>query len=79
MSKQEFSQWFTNGEKPWEPGVYQQRSGFLRKVGYQRWDGRKWYGWHEDAEEARKCLWPVAPGFQNDPWRGLAHPPKAKP
>ena len=79
MSKQKLTKWFTNGEKPWEPGVYQQRSGVKKALGYQKWDGKSWYRWCKTANEAAKEAGVVSILYANDPWRGLARPPKAKP
>lgn len=79
MSKKKLSRWFVNGEKPWEQGVYQQRSGVEKKLGYQKWDGKCWYGWCRTAHEASKEKSVVHIHNANDPWRGLARPPKGKP
>lgn len=79
MSEPKLTPWFVNGEKPVRKGVYQQKSGSGRLLGYQRWDGKHWCTWHENAETAGKDREAVVSFHQNDPWRGLAHPPKAKP
>lgn len=82
MSKQQFSQWFTNGEKPWESGAYMVRCKNSRF--YAHWDVD--FGWGGGsrtpmtAYEDRGCG--ADPNFYNaggNSWRGLAHPPKAKP
>ena len=79
MSKQKLTPWFVNGEKPVRKGVYQQMCGSGRKLGYQQWTGKHWCDWCETPEMAATYFDPVVTFHQNDPWRGLAHPPKAKP
>lgn len=78
MSEPKLTPWFVNGERPVRKGVYQQMNGQDR-LGYQYWDGVFWHGWAETARAARKDYGIAAHSHQNDPWRGLAHPPKAKP
>lgn len=67
--------WFDGSkQKPWEPGPYEQKSGFFGEVGFQYWDGSLWYAWDETVEGAmrhyqRRDLADIS--LQNDPWRGL--------
>ncbi len=76
MSKAKLTEWFDGRkQKPWEPGVYQQKSGSLMMIGFQYWDGRVWYTWEETKEGAMRNYRHRAIAFstyQNDPWRGLA-------
>ena len=70
--------WFPGHIKPKRVGVYQQLSAIEKRLGYQRWDGKKWSPWFSKAEDAacygRECA-PAAEEYQNDPWRGLAERP----
>lgn len=75
MSKQKLTPWFRNGEKPARKGVYQQMSGTGDRLGYQRWDGKRWMVWCETAEAAAGKHIPVRHSSQGDPWRGLAEKP----
>jgi hypothetical protein len=73
--------WFHGREKPARKGVYQQWSGSGALIGYQYWDGRKWYVWAETAAVALaryKHRHFVADDFQHDSWRGLSCPPNVK-
>lgn len=82
MSEQELTPWFVNGEKPARKGVYQQMCGFGKQVGYQYWSGARWYPWHETAASANKYRGAEkchSYAHCGEEWRGLAHPPKAKP
>ena len=76
MSKPKLTEWFPGDVKPAREGVYQQLCGDAVVVGYQRWDGRRWYGWRETADEAERASQTAAAGFQGDPWRGLAQDPR---
>lgn len=75
MSKKlKLTPWFRDGQKPARRGVYQQRNPF-GVIGYQRWDGERWYGWCRTAEAAAIHGNPVAEFYSRDPWRGLAANP----
>lgn len=74
MIKSKLTPWFKN-QKPYRIGVYQQRSGLYREIGYQRWDGKLWFSWCKTPEEAAREPWPACVTCQNDPWRGLAEKP----
>ena len=78
MSEQELTRWFTNGENPWEPGVYERRA---KQVGqYSYWNGWYWcLGAHHIRAAADEDAKAKPSSCQDAPWRGLAHPPKAKP
>lgn len=67
--------WFPGAIKPVRPGVYQQKSGGGHMVGYQRWDGMRWFLWIEDPDGAANQTFSAADGRQNDDWRGLAEQP----
>lgn len=64
---------FSGDQTPWEPGVYQRvmidvSTGNKTPL-FARWDGRQWFGGHEDRHEAAKVTSPsVHPKL---PWRGL--------
>lgn len=73
MSKR-LTLWFKDGELPARRGVYQQQNP-LGELGYQRWDGRYWYGWSSTADAAAAYQVRAAAQFQRDPWRGLAENP----
>lgn len=76
MIKQKLTPWF-NGKlyKPARPGVYQLESGCGERLGYQKWDGDKWYEWCETVEQASLSDWVIIYSHQNDDWRGLAEDP----
>ena len=71
MSK--YTPWFPGHIKPVRAGVYQQKllSGV---VGYQHWDGIKWFSWFKTADLAVTGRLYAGHRFQNDAWRGLASP-----
>ena len=71
MSK--YTPWFPGHIKPVRAGVYQQKS-HSGLVGYQRWDGKKWFFWYAQIEHASTSTFAVDDSFQNDAWRGLASP-----
>lgn len=77
VNKKHLTPWF-DGKKytPARPGVYMQRCGYGKDVGYQRWDGSYWYGWCYRAEDAAKQIVVVDLAYQNDDWRGLREGPK---
>lgn len=77
MSKPKLTDWFVNGERPVRKGVYQQMCGLRTTIGYQRWSGKNWYAWNSTADAAARDQ--RIADLQKDHWRGLAHPPKAKP
>jgi hypothetical protein len=64
-----FTPWYPGHIKPARRGVYQQMSGAY--LGYQRWDGFKWFGWATTVEGAAQSIAPAAINYQNDDWRGL--------
>ena len=79
MSKK-LTPWYPGHIKPVRPGVYQQRSGYEKRLGFQWWNGKKWSSWFSSAESALlhgRNGPPADLRFQNDPWRGLAQEPKA--
>jgi hypothetical protein len=67
-----YTPWFTDGQKPARPGVYQQRCSLGKQLGYQRWDGVHWYAWSLSPQKAAASNVIADDCFQNDPWRGLA-------
>jgi hypothetical protein len=67
-----YTPWFTDGEKPARPGVYQQLCGHKKEIGYQRWDGRHWFTWSMTPNGAEASEVIAADENQDDPWRGLA-------
>ena len=69
-----YTPWFPGCIKPSRPGIYQQKSGDGKLIGYQRWDGGMWHSWCHTPEFAAR-VGPAAIEFQNDPWRGLAKDP----
>lgn len=84
MSKQKLTPWFVNGEKPWEWGVYGVRDDF-EDEGLFAYFGESGWGPGESTPEdafkerengARADYFHTEYGAA---WRGLAHPPKAKP
>lgn len=82
MIDQELTPWFVNGEKPVCNGVYAVRSGGFR--GFAYWS--KADGWGAGADTPSEAYEDqhsggIAGFFHTDgrAWRGLAHPPKAKP
>lgn len=82
MSKQKLTQWFTNGEKPWEPGVYEVRGAYVDGL-FAYW-GPKGWGSADTTKRAayrgrNNGLNPDCYHTNGRYWRGLAHPPKAKP
>ena len=77
-TKEKLTPWFTNGEKPARPGVYQQMCGFGKELGYQYWSGKRWYSWYEDPETAYKYKkLDRRYGYEHcgEKWRGLAYDP----
>lgn len=72
---QKLTPWFPGHIKPVRPGVYQQMSGSGTRLGYQRWDGERWFSWHATPAGAASAVFAVMGEFQNDPWRGLASDP----
>jgi hypothetical protein len=66
--------WFPGDMNPARPGVYQQRDGFGREIGYQRWDGFRWYIWYRTPQKAADSTTPAALSGQFKDWRGLAQP-----
>lgn len=80
MSEQELTRWFTNGEKPWEPGVYEVcGSSFLGKELFSFWDGLRFNFVGSSKFNAFLFSHIAGGGDRVEGWRGLAHPPKAKP
>lgn len=74
-TEDQLTPWFDGKlHKPARPGVYMQRSGGGRDIGYQRWDGERWYMWCRTAEFAARSPWAALESFQNDNWRGLREP-----
>jgi hypothetical protein len=64
----EYTEWFPGHIKPYRKGVYQQKCGFGKELGYQRWDGESWSHWVRSPEQAANsfcCL------DTQDPWRGI--------
>lgn len=82
MSKPKLTGWFGPESRPGRHGPYQtnHRKDDLKlpKQGYQYWNGRFW-GCFELSPESAVAYANYPSGFQNNYWRGLAHPPKAKP
>lgn len=87
MSEQELTPWFVNGEKPCISGVYEVRP---TKVAYPRIlyayfdvQVQKWGAGRETQNLAKlarnKGVIPDNYYHYYGSWRGLAHPPKAKP
>lgn len=82
MSEPKLTDWFVNGEKPVRPGVYNVSCRRKRQTGkwYAKWTGRRWLKFSDSADaaawETRQSVLMTAWGGS---WRGLAHPPKAKP
>lgn len=72
--KQQLTPWFKD-RKPWEVGVYQQKSGLRLEIGYQYWDGSYWHLWEDSPDKAERVVngarSRVDSRFKNDPWRGL--------
>ena len=71
----EFTRWFDGKTKPVRHGVYQQKN-LVGRLGYQRWDGKFWFGWYSTPEKATIDYRRAHACFQNDNWRGLAVAPK---
>lgn len=76
---------FKDGQKPWEPGVYNTRQSPLAGTcsmgirldpieGYSYWDGEKW-GMQQARPDQAKPIGKT-PGWsrQDKDWRGLAQP-----
>lgn len=73
----EFTPWFDGKKhKPVRKGVYQQRNAY-GQIGYQKWDGRFWYGWRNTPSGAKNAIQTAYHACQNDDWRGLAKNPYA--
>jgi hypothetical protein len=68
------TEWYPADVKPVRVGVYQKYCGFGQKIGYQRWDGRRWMAWDINADVAQRETIPAA-NFYKDKWRGLAEKP----
>jgi hypothetical protein len=66
-----FTEWYPGHIKPFRKGVYQQRCGQGREIGYQKWDGTRWSDWYPTIEGAEKSKNFAISCNQNDPWRGL--------
>ncbi len=62
--------WFYGDDRPVRVGVYRQVNG-NGQLGYQRWDGKKWYSWSRTADGANTSKMPASPEFQNDPWNAI--------
>jgi hypothetical protein len=64
--------WYPGHIKPVHIGVYQQKDGFGKVVGYQYWNGQRWGLWGSTIESAL-FQYEVSAGdrWQNDSWRGL--------
>lgn len=82
MSKQELTPWFVSGEKPIWHGVYEVRGVYFKGLfaywgpdGWGPGDITKRYAFHRRNDG----LFPDCYHTDGRAWRGLAHPPKAKP
>lgn len=73
-TEEDLTGWITD-RQPWEPGVYMQKAE-MGKIGFQRWDGSKWFAWCTNPEDAARERFQVSDRYQNDPWRGLARDPR---
>ena len=77
MSKK-LSPMFPPHIKPVHLGPYKTGSDGVRCFNYQYWNGR-WWGQCSQTPEKASSNQHYRSAFQNNYWRGLAHPPKAKP
>ena len=67
--------WFCGNDKPVRVGVYMLCSG--GSVGYQYWNGLRWFAWSTTPNGAVLLKhMPAANCFQNDNWRGLTKKPR---
>ena len=48
------TRWFPGHIKPVREGVYQQMCGIGLSLGYQKWDGLRWFLWNITPEGAEK-------------------------
>lgn len=77
MSKK-LSPMFPPHIKPAHVGPYKTGADGVRCFSYQNWNGRWWGQCSKTPEEASRNQH-YHSVFQKNYWRGLAHPPKAKP
>jgi hypothetical protein len=72
-------QWFVNGEKPWEPGIYNVSCRKQNQTGtwYAYWDGSAWSKANRGIDDvnvksipSRHDIW-----HAEGSWRGLAADP----
>lgn len=83
MSKQKLTPWFTNNVPPARHGVYLAMPHKIEgsTIFYAFFGPNGWGRGCATAQEADESRFGARPDFYhvNGAWRGLAHPPKAKP
>lgn len=84
MNKYLTTDWFVNGETPWEPGVYNVSCRKSSQSGkwYAKFDGSTWFcatRTRHAAQEVMRTTSTADYWHREGSWRGLASDPKAKP
>jgi hypothetical protein len=74
MKNLELTPWFSGDTPPIRPGVYERERLIIEQPRYALFDGKTWWIWASNPEQAAKN--PISPSAISDKrrWRGILNP-----